>query len=699
MGTADIFWWAGAGACQAACGRRLCGAWLGLLHKDLVHPTIAEVVFVGEALAGALDELVEIKLFVAVYAAFAGRFEAGILDAVDVEGMHVAVVPAHDFLDHPVQLVQGDAIRHQQTSPDRRLEMPQHDLQLQKFAWCGALRSASRGHGGCFVLRDRLWQAWARGPVQTVKDPVASGLPFFSGHPPHAPPCPSDMAAHPDRVFPSPAQQTLLREVRLRLIEEHERPRFDALLQSEHYLHDATLVGAALRYVAVDGRGEWIALLGYASACLHLRVRDSWLEWTAEQRERRRHFIAQQSRFLILPQERCPNLASRILKLAGERLREDFPRVYGHPVVVVESFVDPDLYQGTCYQAAGWQPLGRTAGWARAGRDYYQKHGRPKELWVQLLHPRAAEWLRAAQLPEALAGCEREPPPRNRLAVSTLSGLITAFDQLADPRRAAGRRHRLDGVLATAAVGVLAGGRTLADLAAIASELSQPQLRALRAWLNPTTRRREPPSESTFQRVLGAVDAGLLDRLLGQWLLADGAQIPLVCVDGKTLKGTDGLHLFSAFCGIKETVVAQIAVPEKTNEIPMLPLLLQEVPLVGTLVTADALHTQTDTARHLVQERGADYLLVVKDNQPGLREQCARLFPEPAFSPYTFAVRKRPRAHRDPRGPRSHRSRRRTILSSCRTSRSRGPPPRVLQRYHSGGDRLCHHQPLRSRAG
>jgi predicted transposase YbfD/YdcC len=201
----------------------------------------------------------------------------------------------------------------------------------------------------------------------------------------------------------------------------------------------------------------------------------------------------------------------------------------------------------------------------------------------------------------------------------------------------------LDGVLATAAVGVLAGGRTLADLAAIAAELSQPQLRALRAWQNPKTKRREAPSESTFQRVLRAVDAARLDQLLGQWLLADGAEHALICVDGKTLKGTD--------------------VPEKTNEIPMLPVLLQEVPLVGTLVTADALHTQTDTARHLVQERGADYLFVVKDNQPALRAHCARLFPEPAFSPCAFAVRKRPRAHRDSGGPRAYGSRRRNALS------------------------------------
>jgi hypothetical protein len=441
------------------------------------------------------------------------------------------------------------------------------------------------------------------------------------------------MRNHPDRVFPTEEQQALLRSVRLRLLEDGELARFNALIERDHYLHDATLVGEVLRYVAVDEGGEWVALLGYASASLHLRVRDQWLEWTPEQREARLHLITQNSRFLILPDRRCPNLASRLLKLAAERLREDFPRVHGHPVVLVETFVDPEHYQGTCYRAANWLPLGRTAGWARAGRDYYQKHDRPKELWVQPLNAHAAEWLRAETMPESLSAFERIAPPQNRLGVSAMESLIDVFGHLPDARRGAGRRHRLDCVLASAAVGVLAGGRTLADLAAIASELTQPQLRALRAWHNRKSGRREPPSESTFQRALSAIDSAFLDRLLGQWLLAQGPECPHICVDGKTLKGSDGLHLFSAFCGQEEKVLAQIAVPEKTNEIPMLPALLKDVPLEGALVSADALHTQSDTARHIVQDRGADYLFVVKDNQSALREQCARLFAEPAFSP------------------------------------------------------------------
>jgi hypothetical protein len=129
------------------------------------------------------------------------------------------------------------------------------------------------------------------------------------------------------------------------------------------------------------------------------------------------------------------------------------------------------------------------------------------------------------------------------------------------------------------------------------------------------------------------VDAALPDRLLGAWLGEVGAPLQHIAVDGKALRGADGLHLFSAFGVARQCVVSQLAIPEKTNEIPMLPKLLEHVPIEGVLITADALHTQTDTARHLVQERGANYLLTVKNNQPTLRAACERLLPEPSFSP------------------------------------------------------------------
>jgi predicted transposase YbfD/YdcC len=95
------------------------------------------------------------------------------------------------------------------------------------------------------------------------------------------------------------------------------------------------------------------------------------------------------------------------------------------------------------------------------------------------------------------------------------------------------------------------------------------------------------------------------------------------------------VHLLSAFSHQDHTTLAQAPVPEKENEIPALPQLLGPLPLDDVVVTADALHTQRDTARFLVTQKGADYLLVVKDNQPTLHRHLQRLLPQSAFSPST----------------------------------------------------------------
>ena len=118
---------------------------------------------------------------------------------------------------------------------------------------------------------------------------------------------------------------------------------------------------------------------------------------------------------------------------------------------------------------------------------------------------------------------------------------------------------------------------------------------------------------------------------MGQWLarhhpLAGRA----VAVDGKTLRcghdtGRPAPHLLSAILHQEAVVIGQIAVDEKTNEIPKLPELLAPLPLEDAIVTADALHTQQDTARYLVETKKADYLFIVKDNQSTLRQDIADL--------------------------------------------------------------------------
>ena len=91
-----------------------------------------------------------------------------------------------------------------------------------------------------------------------------------------------------------------------------------------------------------------------------------------------------------------------MLGLCLRRLSADWQAHWGHPVLVVESFVDESHYRGTCYRACGFEAVGATGGFARASRDFYVEHGQPKQLYLRELAPRARQRLRQARLPEAL---------------------------------------------------------------------------------------------------------------------------------------------------------------------------------------------------------------------------------------------------------------------------------------------------------
>jgi len=221
-------------------------------------------------------------------------------------------------------------------------------------------------------------------------------------------------------------------------------------------------------------------------------------------------------------------------------------------------------------------------------------------------------------------------------------GLLERLAKLPDPRSRHGRRHGLAGVLAIAAAAVLAGARSYTAIAEFAAEVPQATLARLGSFQRPYADWWAAPSEATLRRVLQQVDADALDRVVGGWL-AEQQPVPAtgergaVAVDGKTLRGAAGkdgrqVHLLAALAHGSGTVLAQRRVDAKTNEITGFQPLLGEVDLADRVVTADALHTQTEHARWLVEERGADYLLTVKDNQPGLVRAIDRL-PQRAFPP------------------------------------------------------------------
>jgi len=139
-----------------------------------------------------------------------------------------------------------------------------------------------------------------------------------------------------------------LRRVSVRLMLVEERKRFDSLLESRHYLQSARVGGQSLRYIAeVDG--QWVALLVFSGAAPHTKARENEILWTPRQRARRLGFVVNNSRFLVLPKRRkYPNLASRVLGLSLKRLNGDWQEHWGHPVVLVESYVDESQYRGTC---------------------------------------------------------------------------------------------------------------------------------------------------------------------------------------------------------------------------------------------------------------------------------------------------------------------------------------------------------------
>jgi predicted transposase YbfD/YdcC len=207
------------------------------------------------------------------------------------------------------------------------------------------------------------------------------------------------------------------------------------------------------------------------------------------------------------------------------------------------------------------------------------------------------------------------------------AGVLAVLTGVGDPRARRGVRHRLVAILALAVCAVLAGARSFTAIAEWAKDADE----ATRAELGITG---AVPCESTIRRTLQRLDAGAFDHQIGVWAQRRTAPPPgkhrLVAVDGKTLRGSasgaePGRHLLAALDHAHGVVLGQVDVQAKTNEIPMLPELLDRIDICGAIVTADALHAQREHARYLVAQRGGHYILTVKGNQPSLHAQLKAL--------------------------------------------------------------------------
>lgn len=429
-----------------------------------------------------------------------------------------------------------------------------------------------------------------------------------------------------------------LRQVRVELIEQApDKLQARRQLAQHHYLGDVRAVGEQLFYAIKDGPGQWLGVFVFCAASRRLRARDQWIGWTEEQRRRRLALVVNNCRFLLLPDKTVPNLGSRALRLVLRRLSADWQVRYGHPVLVVETFVDPEQFCGTVYSASGWGELGQTDGFGRKRRDFYVAHDKPKRLFVRELGRRARRHLQAQQLKPDLAAVEEKVPPRATQSAAQIRSLVEHLKSIPDYRQRIGL-YPLWSLGAIALLAHLCGApRGQKDLVKFAKGLSQGQRRAL--GIRPLADRTYPaPSQPTFCRMMQSIDALALERVFLAYQHQVRGAPPgedLVVLDGKEPRSGGGHSVLTAITVPSQHYLGSALVDQKTNEIPVARELFERLDLDGKKVSLDALHTQHQTARELVLQHGADYLLTVKDNQPTVRANIERLVPAPPvdFSP------------------------------------------------------------------
>lgn len=159
-----------------------------------------------------------------------------------------------------------------------------------------------------------------------------------------------------------------------------EEKLFGSLMEAHHYLAYTQPVGEHLKYL-IYARGTPIACLAWSSAPRHLGPRDRFIGWSQAQRRANIGLVAYNSRFLILPSVKVPHLASHLLARVAKVISGDWQRLYHHPIWLLETFIDPERFAGTCYRAANWIYLGQTTGRGK-NAPTKQANRSLKQLWV-----------------------------------------------------------------------------------------------------------------------------------------------------------------------------------------------------------------------------------------------------------------------------------------------------------------------------
>jgi hypothetical protein len=179
-----------------------------------------------------------------------------------------------------------------------------------------------------------------------------------------------------------------------------QRVLFDALLNHHHYLSHRSSVGENLQYLVRDAQTRPLACVLFGAAAWQCAARDRYIGWDSSARAQHLHLIANNTRFLILPWVRVTHLASHILGRIAQRLSGDWQAKYGHPIYLLETFVQCDRFTGTAYRAANWVRVGQTKGRTRQDRpDGTWHQAAIKDVYLYPLHRRFRQHLQGQAAP------------------------------------------------------------------------------------------------------------------------------------------------------------------------------------------------------------------------------------------------------------------------------------------------------------
>jgi len=240
--------------------------------------------------------------------------------------------------------------------------------------------------------------------------------------------------------------------------------------------------------------------------------------------------VVNNSRFLILSECHVPNLGSRVLALCEKRLGSDWRELFGHRVLVMETFVDPERFQGTVYQATNWLYVGDTKGFRRIRAGYSAEACCPKKVFVKALIRRARAILSAPEIEATYSTGGK----KIMLKAQQMCSLQQCFCRIPDPRRGQGRRHQLATVLSLAAGATLCGARGFQAMWEWAEALGQKARERFRCRFEKG--RYVVPSLYVIRDVLIRVDPTHLDRAFQRWNETYAEEDKSLAIDGKTMR-------------------------------------------------------------------------------------------------------------------------------------------------------------------